>query len=518
MKRNFPVNIGKRLFNIDEDAFEILKSYLNRLRNFFSADEGHEEILADIEMRIAELLEQKVEIKRQGIVILEYIHEVINEMGEPGQLSESENDSARQTASSRTTGKLFRDPANRKVGGVASGISAFFGIDPAWVRLIFILSTLLYASGPIIYIILWIILPEAQTTSEKLEMQRQTINIGTLKEELASASAGIQKGSRSFFGAFGEFLRNAIEIVARLIGWFFQLFGRLAGLMLLALVLLSYFGISLAFLVRKDMGMGGFNFDSVTMYQVFQWMVPSTSDRWLFYIAFMLILVALSGLLIYGGLRLLLKWPPLRWPVVLAFVLILFAGFFTAGSAIFRYSRSTDYLSSANEQNKLPMPPGNLHIISGSWDVQKVFNPMTGDSTRKTSSSVLGEINFSFRPAPGDSLLVTLIRSASASDQSGAAGFSSRIRYNYGIADSLLTINPYYTFPFEDGMHYQELSVIIGIPVNREVYIDREICWKARYSDFIDCDNDGGRYLMTSSGLTKKKTELPVADSTAIAR
>jgi phage shock protein PspC (stress-responsive transcriptional regulator) len=516
MKKNFPVNIGKRLFNIDEDAFEILKSYLNRLRNFFAADEGREEILADIEMRIAELLEQKADSKGQGIVVLEYVLEVIREMGEPVQLSGETSSSAGNKTKPR--GRLYRDPVNRHIGGVAAGLAAWFGMKPGEVRLIFLIFTLIYGIGPIVYAILWIILPEAQTTSEKLEMQRQNINIDNLRKELSMAGTGIQKTGSSFLGSLGSFLRNCFEIAARLIRWAFQLFGRLAGLLLLALVLLSYFGISLAFLVREDMGIGGYNFNSVTLYQVFQWMVPSTSDRWLFYIAFMLVLVALSGLLIYGGLRLLLKWPPLRWPVVLAFVLILFAGFFTAGSAIFRYSRSTDYLSSANEQNKLPMPHGNLHIKSGSWDVQKVFNPLTGDSVRKTGSSVLGEINFSFRPAPGDSLLVTLIRSASASNQSGAAEFSSRISYNYETADSLITINPYYSFPFEDGMHYQELSVIIGIPVNREVFIDREICWKVRYSDFIDCDNDGGLYLMSSSGLTKKKVEQPIADSTAIVR
>jgi phage shock protein PspC (stress-responsive transcriptional regulator) len=516
MKKNFSVNIGKRLFNIDEDAFECLNNYLGRLRHYFSADEGHEEILSDIEMRIAELLQQKIEAMGQGIVILEYIQEVINEMGEPGQLSDAENNSAKQAASSKTTGKLFRDPVNRKVGGVAAGISAFFGIDPVWLRLIFILSTLLYGSGPIIYLILWIILPEAQTTSEKLEMQRQTINIGTLRDELASAGNGIKRSSSSFLGAFGEFLRNAVEIFARLIGWFFQLFGRLAGLMMLLLVLSAFIAMIPLFLVREDMGFGGFNFNSVTLYQVFKWMVPGTSDQWLFYLSFLLIVTSLIGLLIYSGLRLMLKWPPLRWPVVLAFILIFFAGVVTTGTALFRYSRTTDFTSTERSNSNYVMPGKRLHITSGPWDVQKFMNPLTDSSLSNFDSRVLGEINLSLRPAPGDSLMISLIRNAAATKNEKALEFARSMVYNYQMLDTLLTIDPYFIMPYNDGMRYQELNVVIGIPVNSEIFLDPEISWKVRYNDFNNSDCDGGIYQMTASGLVKEKTEIPVADSTAM--
>jgi len=515
MKKNFSVNIGKRLFNIDDDAYECLNSYLGRLRNYFSAEEGREEIIADIEMRIAELLEQRVETKGQGIVILDFIQEVIREMGEPDQLSDSEDVRPKETAQQRTTGKLFRDPVNRKVGGVAAGLSAFFGIDPVWLRLIFVISTLLYGSGPVIYIVLWLILPEAQTTSEKLEMQRQRVNIGTLRTELASAGKGLQKTGSSFLGSTGALLRNAFEIAARLIRWFFQLFGRLTGLLMLALVLLSYLGIGLALLVRDHVGMGGYQFDSVTLYQVFQWMVPGTSDRWLFYLAFLLVLAALSGLLIYTGLRLLLKWPPLKWPVVVAFILILFGGILIASSAVFRYSRSTDVADSVNETESVKMPESRLHIQSGPWDYEKFLNPLSGSLGMNTNALVLGEINLSFRPAPGDSLIFTQIKSASSASSSRSTDYAANIQYNWEIKDTLILINPYYSLPFDDGMHYQELNVIIGVPVNREIYIDPEISWKVRYSDFDNSNNDGGMYTMTSSGLVRKMTEVQATDSTA---
>ncbi len=510
MKKNFTVNIGKQLFNIDEDAFEILNSYLSRLRNLFAADESRDEIMADIEMRIAELLGHRVSQKGQGIVVSEFVREVISEMGEPGQLSDSGSEQGSSATSSRTTGKLFRDPINRKVGGVASGLAAFIGINPIWIRLVFLLSTFLYGSGPIVYIVLWIILPEAQTTVEKLEMQRQQINIDNLHKELVAAGSGIQKSGSSFLGSLGTLVRTGFEILFRLLRWVFQIIGRVFGLFLIGLVLLSFVFLGLAFLVREDMGIGGYNFVSVTLVQVFQWLVPSTSLQWLFYLAFAMVLVSLSGLLIYAGLRLLLRWPPLRWPVILAFSMLLFAGLLISGNALYRYSKSTDAAVSVNNHTTLPMPAGRLHIQSGPWDLQQVINPLIADSSMKYADDAFGEINLSLRPAPGDSLMVTLIRTSSATNESMARDFATAIHYNWTISDTLFGLPPYFSMPFNDGMHYQELNVILGIPAGRELFLDPSISWKVRYSDFNNVSDDGGIYLMTRHGLSRP-------DSTAVA-
>jgi len=364
--------------------------------------------------------------------------------------------------------------------------------------------------------VLWLILPEAQTASEKLEMQRQTVTIGSLRNELAMAGNGIQRTGSSFFGSLGVFLRQAAEMAARLIQWFFQLFGRLSGLFLLCIVLLSYIGIGLALIVRDHIGVGGFQFDSVTLYQVFQWMVPGTSDRWLFYIAFIMVLSALSGLLIYAGFRLLLRWPPLKWPVVVAFVLLLFGGLLTAGSAALRYSKSTDVTSSVSESQGFRIPDKRIQIESGPWDFYKFVNPLSGFKGHDNDSKVLGEISLSFRPAPADSLVVTLIRSASSTNSSRSAEFASGIQYTWQITDSILMINPYFSIPIDDGMHYQELNMIVGIPVNREIDIDPDISWKVRYSDFHDSNNDGGTYRMTSSGLVKAEQEVMLSDSSRV--
>ena len=510
MKKNFSVNIGGRIFNIDDDAYESLNNYLARLRNFFVADQGYQEIIADIEMRIAELLDQQKE-NGQLIITVKHIEDVIANMGEPDQLSDSETGKPKSASGIKTRGKLYRDPDSRQIGGVAAGIAAWFGIDPVWVRLIFAAFTLFYAVGIIVYAVLWLILPIAQTTSEKLEMQRQSININTLRNELASAGTGLQKTGSSVLHSAGTFIRFITEVVARVFTFLFHLLGRLSGLALLLGVVAMFIGISAASLVREQMNMGNYQLDTTTLIQALQWLVPGPDVRWLAYITMLLLLISVTGLLIYTGLRLLLKWPPLRWQVVIVFVLLLVAGILTGVGAIFQYARSSEKTASVTKRQSLVMKEKHIHLASGPNEYKQYFMPLAGDAIPGNISYALGEINLSLRPVPADSLFVTVIQSASAWQESQASGYAGNISYNYKLQDTLVTLNPYFMIPHTDGMHYQKMDVIIGIPINTVVEIDESLRWRSNYSDFIDNARNEGTLIMTTSGLKLKNP--PVAES-----
>jgi phage shock protein PspC (stress-responsive transcriptional regulator) len=512
MKKNFSVNIGGRIFNIDDDAYECLNNYLARLRNFFAADQGYLEIIADIEMRIAELLDQQKE-NGQPIITLKHIEEVIASMGEPDQLSDAENGQTNQAPGIKTRGKLYRDPANRQLGGVAAGIAAWFGIDPVWVRLIFAVFTLFYAVGIIVYVVLWLILPVAQTTSEKLEMQRQSININTLRNELASAGTGIQKTGNTILQSIGTFIRFVTEVFARVFTFLFRLIGRLAGLVLLLGVIAMFIGISAASLVREQMNMGVYQLDTTTLVHALQWLMPGPDVRWLAYISVGLLLVAITGLLIYSGLRLLLKWPPLRWQVVIVFVLLLIAGIVTAIGAVFQYSRSSEQVGSITKRQNIVMKKKHIHLASGPKEYNQYFMPLAGDTIPGNIKYALGDISLSLRPVPADSLFITAIQSASAWQESQAEEYSKNILYRYKMQDTLVTLNPYFMFPQMDGMRYQKLNIIVGIPVNTEVVLDEPLSWRTNFSDFIDHDSDGGEFIMTASGLKLKKQPVPESDT-----
>jgi len=513
MKKNFSVNIGGRIFNIDDDAYECLHNYLARLRKFFASEQGSQEIIADIEMRIAELLDHQKE-NGQPIITLKHIEDVIASMGEPDQFSDSETEKPKNAPGIKTRGKLYRDPDNRQIGGVAAGIAAWFGIDPVWVRLMFAAFTLFYAVGIIVYVVLWFILPVAQTTSEKLEMQRQSININTLRNELTSASSGIQKTGSSILQSIGTFIRFVTEVVARVFTFLFHLLGRLAGLVLLLLVLAMFIGISAASLVREQMNLGNYQLDTTTQMHALQWVIPGPDVRWLAYIAILLFLVAITGLLIYAGLRLLLKWPPLRWQVVIVFVLLLVAGIITGTGAVFQYARSSERMATVTKRQSIVMKAKYIHLASGPNDFRQYFMPLAGGTVPGTNSYALGEISLSIRPVPADSLFVTFIQSASAWQESQAAEYAGNISYHYKLQDTLVTLNPFFMIPQSDGMRYQKMDVIVGIPINTEVDIDEHLIWRANYSDFKDNDRDGGPFIMTTSGLKLKNP--PVAESDTI--
>ena len=508
MKKNFSVNIGSRLFNIDDDAYERLQAYLGRLRTFFASDEGGDEILTDIEMRIAELLEQK-KANGTAIINLKQVEDVIADMGEPDQLSGSQGEPTR----TKTKGKLYRDPDNRQIGGVCAGIAAWFGIDPLWVRIAFALITLMYGTGAIIYLVLWIILPEAGTTSEKLEMQRQIINIGTLRDEVASAGSGLRKTGSSFLRSLGEFIQFGTEIISRLFRWLFKVIRKAAGAFILLFVLSLFVMMSLAYLIREQIELGMYHLDTTTLSHSFAWLLPGAAVRWQVYIAMALFLIGIAGLLIFLGLRLMLKWPPIRWQVMSMLALLILAGLIIAGSAIYQYSRTTDQVASMSQHKSIAIKYKRIRIEAGSYDRDQYWAPLAGNGQSGRNNDVLGEITVSVRPAPGDSLIITTIKSASAALESKAADFARNISNSYQFLDTLLIINPYFRFPLRDGMHYQNADIIIGLPVNTELRIKDGWNWHINYDDFIDGMDGGGLYIMTSAGLKSQKTVKQETDT-----
>lgn len=184
MNKVFNINLGGYAFVIDHDAFDELEKYLTSLNNYFKASEGRDEIVSDIEVRIAELFKEK--LKRRKIVGLKDVNEVIDTMGRPEQFEEENYaNSANYTNSQfdiRTGKRLYRDPDSKILAGVCSGLSAYLGIeDPIWMRLAFVIAVFLgFGISGIAYIILWAIVPEAKTSGDKLAMQGEAANVSNI--------------------------------------------------------------------------------------------------------------------------------------------------------------------------------------------------------------------------------------------------------------------------------------------------------------------------------------------------
>lgn len=193
MKKSFNVNLGGRIFLIDEDAYEQLNDYLLSVKTCFMNNESGEEIAADIEMRLSELFDARV-ANSERIITLALVNEMVTRVGKPESMIEEDGDGApnenrgsagedgEKVASSDATEegnkcvsskkKLFRDESDKILGGVISGLAAYTKCDVTLLRIIAVILFFITAFYFILlYLALWLIIPVAKTTTDKLRMQ-----------------------------------------------------------------------------------------------------------------------------------------------------------------------------------------------------------------------------------------------------------------------------------------------------------------------------------------------------------
>lgn len=188
MKKTISINLAGLVYQIDDDAFKLLENYLDKLKLTFTDVTEQQEILGDIEHRFAELFSEKLG-KRSEVVNKKMVEEAIETLGEVELIEEENNANAGNATTSRTTGssrKLFRSTDDKILGGVLGGLGVYFDIDAIWLRLIFVLLAIASVGVPvgIIYIILWLVMPKAETASQKLQMQGEPVNLSNLQENL----------------------------------------------------------------------------------------------------------------------------------------------------------------------------------------------------------------------------------------------------------------------------------------------------------------------------------------------
>ncbi len=198
MKTTITINLGGIVFHIDDDAYEMLHNYLIAVEKQFSGEEERKEVMSDIEARLSELFTEILGQKRD-VIMKDDVSKIFEIMGEPEDFLDEESqkeEPKRRYRSQKTSKRLFRDPDNRILGGVCGGLGAYFNIDPIVFRIIFILIAFGMGSGLIIYIILWIAIPEASTTAQKLEMRGEPITIENIKRAVRDEFENVKRNMK----------------------------------------------------------------------------------------------------------------------------------------------------------------------------------------------------------------------------------------------------------------------------------------------------------------------------------
>ena len=293
MNKTISINLSGMLFNLEEAAYNQLLKYLQTIKNYFSAAEGRDEIIGDIESRIAELFQER--LKSKQVILEQDVEDIIEIMGKPEVYAE-EASADGTTANENSTGtdapnkgqesfygkekkRLFRDPDEGMLGGVCIGVGHYLGIDPVWLRIAFLVGLFFFGSGPLLYLILWIALPKAESTAEKLQMRGEAVTIESIEKKIKEEFERINKkageftegatrtlrdkkvGSRAtnFLNELFEAILNFIRNLIRWMGRSFGVFLFVIGLVLFFTWLTAVIGQGQAISFNDDEGMSSFS-------------------------------------------------------------------------------------------------------------------------------------------------------------------------------------------------------------------------------------------------------------------
>lgn len=509
MNKTVNINLAGTFFHIDENAFERLNRYLDSVRKSLSNDAGADEIMKDIEARIAELFSEKINNSNQ-VVTLREVEEVIAVMGQPEDYSVDEeifDDQPKQEKQQKSPKQLFRDPDDKYISGVSSGLGHYLGIDAVWVRLLWILLSV-FSSGTfiLIYIVLWIIVPEASSVADKLKMKGQPVNVSNIekkvKEEfnnvadrVKNADLGkIKTGSETFFSAIGKVITVLFQIFVKFIGVILLM---IAGGTLITLIISLFFGG-----ISHSVGVSGDDFFAVD------------NDFFLPYWGLLILIFLAVGIpffyLFVAGLKILIKnLKSLGKTVNISLVSIWILS--VVGLIFFGVYQATErsYDGNVIETNEIPIKAADtlyLSMFSNTF-YEKEMSKRHGFSVRydENENKVIFSKNIRLVvKSTKDSLAKVVVeKQAKGRDYLKAKNRSEQIQYNYRLDGQKLELDGYFISDFASGYRNQKVEVTLYLPVGTTLYADNNTrsyhMNTTGYGDLLDRGMEE-KYLIMQSG------------------
>lgn len=485
MNKTISINLGGYFFNIEEDAFEMLKIYLDRIKANFVNDPGASEIMADIEVRIAELFQSRLDEKR-NVIIAKDVEEIKVIMGQPEDYNIGDDNQSNQSNKStqeentehvrNRNRRVFRDKDDAIMGGVCSGLSHYFGWDPVILRVALALFFFLSAGTALIaYIIFWAVVPAADTTAEKLQMRGEPVNVENIsrfvKEEAKNASDNVRNFANgmktgNYRNQTDSFVYTLGVVLKKLLGVFSILFG--LGLLFLL------FGIF--FFAEFTFVDGNVNYN-----QFYQLIFGDQSNGWIMTIGIILTLSIPAISAIYGGIKLLTgsdrKIKGLGWIMgilgTIGIILLFFSGArlgsqFKSDATV---KSEIDLSSLQGDTLHLDIEQDNLFGGRDSHHDDEFF-----DLVLLTDSiNYFGEpISISFETSEDSLFHARLIKSSNGSKLTQSSQFAANIRYNHSVDSAGLHLGSFMTTPSGDQYRGQHVEVIIYVPRGKYVHFDND--------------------------------------------
>ncbi|PCH73756.1 MAG: transcriptional regulator [Flavobacteriaceae bacterium] len=496
MNKTININLGSIFFHIDESAYQKLKQYLDAIRRSLSDDpQGKDEIIADIESRIAELLSERVKNERQVINETD-IEEITKIMGQPEDYAGSEEIFEEQPHSSKrkSNKKLFRDGDDKFLGGVSSGLAHYVGMDTFWMRVIWIALTP-FTSGMtlLLYPFLWILLPIAETTAEKLQMKGEDVNISNIEKKIREEFADISEHVKEGASEFSEKVKNAdykkyesqaksglqdiIATLGKIFSAIFKFLGKFIGALLIFIAAATLIGLVIAGFSWGSFEILGFGGDMINFPPfIYGSMIPF----WLLGIFFFIAVALPFVVLFILGLRILssnvkslsttTKLSMLGiW--IVAILGLSFTGIeFTAqrahtGSDIIKQDLSVAQQETFTIKMLENEALSNKMRLRYSEGYETVFD---GDQKKLLSN----RIRFNIKHTEGNVAKIKIRKSAEASSRLLANNLAESITYHFDLTENNLILDGYFLTSIKNIYREQYIDVIVYIPEGTILYLD----------------------------------------------
>ncbi|UBZ06082.1 PspC domain-containing protein [Salegentibacter mishustinae] len=494
MNKTVNINLAGIFFHIDEDAYAKLQHYLDAIKRSFTNTQGKDEIIADIEARIAELFNEKKKEDRQVIGIKE-VEEVIAIMGQPEDYMVDEEifeDEPVYTKTTKSSGKqLFRDTEHSYVGGVSSGLGHYLSIDFIWVRLLWILLTI-FSSGAfiLIYIALWIFVPEAKTTADKLAMRGEEVTISNIEKKIREGFDNVTGKVKDVdYQKYGNQARNGANSAATAIGdiitFILKVFVKLIGIVLIILA-----GSVLISLFVGLFTVGTFGIIDAPWSSYVE-MAVSGAPLWLLWLLGFLIVGIPFFFLFVLGLKILVgKLRSIGTPaklVLLGLWILALVGATVIGiqQATHRAFDGEQVVSetlplSANDTLYLGMQSDSNYSSSiyRSTDFKIKYN----DNDEKVLYS--SDVRLIVKATKDSLAKLEVVKSAEGKDYKEAKERAQNIDYNTSFSGNELLLNSFFTSPAEFKYRDQEVKVTLYLPEGTTLFADNNTSTFHRNTDY----------------------------------
>jgi phage shock protein PspC (stress-responsive transcriptional regulator) len=488
MKRTTTVNIAGMVFHIDEDAYEKLSRYLRTLKHKFGDGPESQETMNDFELRIAELLQGKMNAGKQ-VVTIEDIQSVIQTIGEPEEIDSTQSSSDNKKGSKT----LLRNPDDVILGGVCSGLAAYLGVDVWIIRLLTVLFTVFWGFGLFLYIVLWIILPVAKSPEQRAKMKGEPFdreefernvreNLEDMKQRINEYSKGERgKEARNFFERFfsliGVIIMAFFSFVGAILGFAFLM----AGLaIVLAAVAILFF----------DLGDLGLMTDGMIYIPFLETVVAGSLFVKILFIAVLLAVIiplfmlistivrALSGKKAYG--KAVVSFGFSLWIIAAILILVFFVlkkpfpehtGIQESKTELAHISKDTLVITGIKQQ------------YGADFDL-KIDTKYIGLASYDSASVMYINPRLSIEKSNTGRFEMQIIKSARHRTLRKAEKSVEEINYQYRVENDTLKLNTFFESQPSKFWQSKKLEIKLFVPEGKTVYVDETLQY-----NLIDSDN-----------------------------